>query len=212
MKREPGVLLVSYSALPCPEESGGGLFIKHESQQVNSNRRKKVSFRSFLSRLLSSSKRWRGKFKGDQEHSTLDDKRRERSFSMADVRKVVRAEKEIERFQRDFVLPLENWRQGSSCQELRSGGDNDGVRDCPDGKRIEEDDRKSVGASSSCYDSGNFSETSSFLQTSESESPPESLSSVSPSSSTSSSFKRSFKRLSSRFRAKSMGNIQQRSR
>ena len=107
------MLLVSYSALPCPEESRGGLFIKES--QVNSNRRKKVSFRSFLSRLLSSSKRWRGKFKGDQEQSTLDDKRRERSFSMADVRKVVRAEKEIERFQRDFVLPLETWRQGSSC-------------------------------------------------------------------------------------------------
>ena len=207
MKRDSGILLVSYSALPYPGEP----IVRRESQ-VNSSSRKKMSFRSLFIRLLSSSKRWRGKFKGDRENnSSSNDKRRERSFSVADVRKVVRAEREIERFQRDFVLPLETWR-GSSCQELR-GGASDMVTDCPDGKRmVDDDDRKSVGASSSCYDSGHFSETSSFLQSSESESPPESLTSVSPSSSTSSSFKRSFKRLSNRFRAKSMGNIQQRSR
>ena len=209
MKRDPGVMLVSYTTLPYSGETGCGQIQNRESQ-MNNNSRKKLSFRSFFIRLLSSSKRLRGKFKADQEHENIShEKRRERSFSVADVRKVVRAEREIERFQRDFVLPLETWR-GSSCQEL-GGGDDPRVRDSPDGKRVEED-RKSVGASSSCYDSGHFSETSSFLQTSESESPPESLSSVSPSSSTSSSFKRSFKRMSKRFRARSMGNIQQRSR
>ena len=199
---------MSYTTLPY-SDSGGGPIQSRESQ-VNTSSRKKLSFRSFFIRLLSSSKRRRGKFKADQDHDNIShEKRRERSFSVADVRKVVRAEREIERFQRDFVLPLESWR-GSSCQEL-GPGDNPRVRDSPDGKRVEED-RKSVGASSSCYDSGHFSETSSFLQTSESESPPESLSSVSPSSSTSSSFKRSFKRMSKRFRARSMGSIQQRSR
>ena len=201
-------MLVSYTTLPYSGDTGGGQIQNRESQVNNS--RKKLSFRSFFIRLLSSSKRWRGKFKADQDHDNIShEKRRERSFSVADVRKVVRAEREIERFQRDFVLPLETWR-GSSCQEL-GAGDNPRLRDSPDAKRLEED-RKSVGASSSCYDSGHFSETSSFLQTSESESPPSSLSSVSPSSSTSSSFKRSFKRMSKRFRARSMGNIQQRSR
>merc|ERR1712045_760064 len=109
--RDSGVMLVSYTTLPY---SGDGPIQSRESQ-VNTSNRKKLSFRSFFIRLLSSSKRWRGKFKADQEQHISHEKRRERSFSVADVRKVVRAEREIERFQRDFVLPLETWR-GSSCQ------------------------------------------------------------------------------------------------
>ena len=203
MRRDSGVTLLSYSTL---SGESGARQIQRTQSQVNN---KKLSIKSFFIRLLSSRKIWRGKFRGDHD-KVSQEKRRERSFSTADVRKVVRAEREIERFQRDFVQPLETWRR-SSCQELARGGQeqargHQGVTDTPDGKG--EEDRKSV-VSSSCYDSGHFSETSSFLQSSESESP-ESLSAVSPSSSTSSSFKR--KKPSIRNRARSMGNIHQRPR
>ena len=138
MRGDSTVTLLSYRSLT-----------SSEVRRQESHQKQRLSWRSLINKILTPlTPRRKKKERRLKEEQRLSEKRD------AEMRNIM-AQTEIERFHRDFVLPLELWSSSSTSTSSQASSRPEKSAEC---------DVKSD--SSSCFDSGHFSELSSDLSSS----------------------------------------------